>query len=257
MTKSDLNEIQIIENKAFRTILQLPKSTANSFLRGEVGSSTVKSRDMKNKLLFLKHSLQSGKNNLLKEIVESELIKCSTNWMRNVNKYLSELNLNVSEICNMSINVLTNKVYDYDDKCWREEMENKTTLFFYKNKKDISEIKWFRNSYKHTIMMRARSNTLNLAWRDWSLNASKNCKLCDGEIETLKHFLLDCPALQIYRNEYICLQLPRNTDENSIITEILLLSYEYDYPPIYYIDMIFYVWKKRNEILEESGKMNN
>ena len=252
MNNSDLNEIQVIENKAFRTILQVPKSTANSFLRGEVGSSTVKSRDMKNKLLFLKHSLQTGKNSLLKEIIESELIKCSTNWMKNVNKYLLELNMNASEIRTISINALKNKIYDYDDKCWREEMENKSTLYFYKNKKDINEIKWFRNSFKYSIMMRARSNTLDLAWRDWSLNASKNCKLCDGEIETLKHFLLECPALQIYRNEYTCLQLPRNMDENSIITEILLLSNEYDFTPIYCIDMIFYIWKKRKEILDKS-----
>ena len=104
----------------------------------------------------------------------------------------------------------------------------------------IGEIKWFRNSFKYTLMMRARSNTLNLAWRDWSLNASKNCKLCNDEIETMKHFLLDCPALQSFRNAFICLQLPRNMDENSIITEILLLSNVYDYPPIYYIDMLYY-----------------
>ena len=146
--------------------------------------------------------------------------------------------------------MLTSKIYDFDDKCWREEMENKSTLCFYKLKNDISEIKWFRNSFKHMLMMRARSNTLNLAWRDWSLNASKNCKLCNVEIETMKHFLLDCPALQSYRNEFICLQLPRNMDENSIITEILLLTNVYDYPPIYYIDMLYYVWRKRKEILE-------
>ena len=68
---------------------------------------------MKNKLLFLKHSLQSGKNNLLKELVESEIVKCSTNWMRNVNKYLLELNLNANQICTFSIDALTNKIYDY------------------------------------------------------------------------------------------------------------------------------------------------
>ena len=130
-------------------------------------------------------------------------------------------------------------------------MENKSTLYFYKNKKEINEIKWFRNSYKYTIMMRARSNTLNLAWRDWTLNASKNCKLCNGEIETLKHFLLDCPVLQKYRNEYIHLQLPRNLDENLLITEILLLSNDFDCPPEFYVEMLFYIWKKRKEILDK------
>ena len=130
-------------------------------------------------------------------------------------------------------------------------MENKSTLYFYKSKKDISEIKWYRNSYKFSIMIRARSNTLNLAWRDWSLNASKNCKICDNEIETLKHFLIDCSALQKFRNEYICLQLPRNVDENSLIMEILLLSNHYNIPSIYYVDMLFYIWNKRKEMLEK------
>ena len=99
--------------------------------------------------------------------------------------------------------------------------------------------------------MRARSNTLNLAWRDWSLNASRICKLCDAEIETLKHFLLDCSTLQKFRNEYLCLQLPRNVDEDSLIMEILLISNDYEISPIYYIEMIFAIWNRRRDMLNQ------
>ena len=45
--------------------------------------SCAKSRDIKNKFLFLKHCLTDGRNNLLKKIVLQELEKPETNWIKN------------------------------------------------------------------------------------------------------------------------------------------------------------------------------
>ena len=98
--------------------------------------------------------------------------------------------------------------------------------------------------------MRARSDTLDLAWRDWSIHANKICKLCDLEVETLEHFLIDCSKLQTYRNNYICLQHPRNDNQSYLIKEVLILTSEYEYPPIYFVDLIYGMWIKRKELLE-------
>ena len=52
--KSELEQLQKFYNKACRTILNVPKSTAVEFLR-----------DMKNKIMFLKHALKNDSNTIL------------------------------------------------------------------------------------------------------------------------------------------------------------------------------------------------
>ena len=54
--KNDLDRLQIIENKAFRFIFQVPTYTAIEYLREEVGASDMQSRDMKSKIHYLKHA---------------------------------------------------------------------------------------------------------------------------------------------------------------------------------------------------------
>ena len=71
--EEELKKLQTCDNKAYRFILKVPEFTAVEFLRGEVGASSSKARDIKNKILFLKHSLKQGGNTLLTKIVEDDL----------------------------------------------------------------------------------------------------------------------------------------------------------------------------------------
>ena len=91
---------------------------------------------MKSKLTFLKHTLEPGKNGLLKAIVESELRKGTTNWMKAINKYMIELKISVNEIRRLSTNKIIDKIYAYDEKLWRSDMENKSTFKFYRYWRD-------------------------------------------------------------------------------------------------------------------------
>ena len=245
---AELKRLQIIENKAFRSILQVPTYTATEFLRGEIGASSFKSRDIKNKVTFIKHALNSS-NMLLKEIMTLEFEIPSTIWMKETLKYMSEVNLSKNEIINESSNKIINKIYKWDEDFWRSEMEKKSTLTIYKNKDNIKEVKWFRNGLKYNIMMKARSNTLDLRWREWATNEEKICKLCNKQIETLQHFLLDCDNLQSCRNKYIELQLPRIEDNLAIIIKILLLGKETKINEIYFIDMLHDMWVNRKKLL--------
>ena len=54
-TKEQLNKIQVTENQVYRYILGAPKHTPKYTLRGEIGASSIITRDMKTKLLYLKH----------------------------------------------------------------------------------------------------------------------------------------------------------------------------------------------------------
>ena len=248
-TQNELDKFQTIENKTYRTILQVPRFTANEFLRGEIGASSAKSRDIKNKISFLKHALKEGGNSLLKEIMRLEILKCGTIWMKNTKKYIDEVGLTFNDIQFLTMDIIKKKINDLDTKVWMDGIEGKTTLELYRNKNSIEEVGWFRNSFKFTIMMRARSNTLELGWRNWSSDETKICKMCNLEVETLQHFLLDCNALQCYRNKYTCLQLPRKMDTRDILCEILIFKNVYEESPYYYVDMIDNLWRARKGIL--------
>ena len=65
--EEELKSFQIIDNQVYRAILELPIYTASSALRSEVGASSSKSRDIKSKILFVKHILENGSNDLVIE----------------------------------------------------------------------------------------------------------------------------------------------------------------------------------------------
>ena len=150
----------------------------------------------------------------------------------------------------LSESLIATKIYEEDSKNWRKEVESKITLNLYKHKTEISEIKWFRNHPKYSTMMQARSNTLDLGWRNRNSNSDKICKLCNLEIETLTHFLLNCHKLQDIRNSYAPLQLPQPEDNLELLKEFLLLDNKFDEKPIVFIDLLFKMWKFRMNLLK-------
>ena len=136
-------------------------------MRGDIGASSAESRDMKNKLLFLKHCLTDAGNDMLKEIVLEELEKPETNWIKTIKKYLQTMNMSVNNTINLSINQIKSKIKKWDNDKWIQNMETKSTLDIYiSHKKFIEEERGFRiiNGIKYNIMIKARSNTFKLGW---------------------------------------------------------------------------------------------
>ena len=86
-TEKDLSTLQTVENSVYRTILQVPTYTANSALRGEVGATSSKARDIKIKFLFVKHLLQENRNQLIKEIFQVEY-EGKNPWIKTLKKYI-------------------------------------------------------------------------------------------------------------------------------------------------------------------------
>ena len=84
--KDEISKLQVYENKAYRNILGVPRYTAVEFLRGEVGSSSSLARDVKNKILFLKHALRIDNNPMLADIVKSDIENKITRWSICTNK---------------------------------------------------------------------------------------------------------------------------------------------------------------------------
>ena len=101
--KGERETIQRGDNRTYRDILDVPVASAIEFLRSEAGTSSHIARNMKGKLLFIKHAITENKNvtqekSILKDIQEEESKKT-----KQVNEYMMEPNLNIHEIRNSSI----------------------------------------------------------------------------------------------------------------------------------------------------------
>ena len=221
-TETELNNLQKQDNRAYRSILQVPRYTGTEFLRGEIGASSSKARHIKNKILFIKHALKPSGNDLLREIVIEEMNSNKITWFKDSKDMINKLNLTINDIQNMTIEKIKMKINKYDNQIWKQGMINKSSLKLYQeNKAEVQEEKWFRNSRKYSIMMMARSNTLKLGQRDWE-NKSGMCPVCKKDVETLEHFIFECVPLQETRNIYIHLQLPSNLKRQEMLKEILI-----------------------------------
>ena len=65
--KEEQKSFQKEENAAYRSIFKAANYTPKIALRGEIGSSCMTSRDMKNNLFYVWHFKNKSSNKLLKE----------------------------------------------------------------------------------------------------------------------------------------------------------------------------------------------
>ena len=85
LTETEIKQLQTIENGVYRKILGAPKYAPNCTLRGEIGSSLMKTRIMKGHLQYIRTTLQ-GRNELLKKVMEIELERKGSKWAKTTEK---------------------------------------------------------------------------------------------------------------------------------------------------------------------------
>ena len=78
-TKSNIEKLQIIENKVWRYLLGIGGFSTVEALRGEIGASMVKSRIMETILLYLIDTLASQFTNI-KLMMEDTILKGKGQW---------------------------------------------------------------------------------------------------------------------------------------------------------------------------------
>ena len=74
INKKDIEKLQIIENNVYRKILKAASYTPVGALRGEVGSSMMKTRLIKGKLTYYR-GIFNRNNELLKEIAKNKKLQ--------------------------------------------------------------------------------------------------------------------------------------------------------------------------------------
>ncbi len=244
-TENEIEQLQKEENKAFRTILRVPKYTPNCFLKGEIGSSHMKSRDAKAKLLYVRHMMTHSNNDLLKHCLLHSLENAKDRWTKSVNKYLQALNINIHRLGHVTQQRIIESLKEKDTQSWRNELQEKDSLTLYRTyKPDIKEIDFYENDEATTLLIRCRSNTLKTNYRNRHTDGNTHCTKCDThEDETLEHFLLHCETYTPIRQSLPFLTDNTITNEDKL-AKLLLLTDQHDIN--IKKEVLLQMWRKRS-----------
>ena len=71
------------------------------------------------------------------------------------------------------------------------------------------------------VWFRARTNCLTLGDRNRRIGGDIGCFMCGGELDDLKHFILECDSLDRIRKKLTRLQRPRVEDWRETLEEFL------------------------------------
>ena len=185
--KNELDVLQREENKVWRFVLGGPGYVTITALRGEMGATTVRLRDLKAKLKYGRSALR-GETGKLTSMVMVDILERGTDKLAKViRKYMLDIGLDeVNQLKDLSEYGLSKKIRELDEREWRRDMEQQTTMETYRqNKTSVMKENIYDNTWESVLLFRARSNSLNLGWRERHRGGSGECKMCErGEEET-------------------------------------------------------------------------
>ena len=245
-SKTKIEALQRKENKVWRYLLGIGGYSTVDALRGELGASIVKSRVMETTLQYVR-SVMNSKFENIKEMMQDTIRLKTGKWYKTVNSYIEELNIDWTDVYQMSKEELKRKIKNYDTKAWEDNLVNKSTLKFYREgKTKIGYESCYRNNANSMFQARARTNSLKLEEAIGRGNGyyNKNCKLCEQGEENLIHFIAECPALEGKRRYDLFNRDISNPRQRTI--ELLFKQKKYQEVG----QMIKDLWNRRKTILK-------
>ena len=196
-TKTDIDKLQIIENRVYRHILGAPRYAQIPTLRGEIGASSMMARIMEGYVKYLKYLIGIDSNDLLRRITEERLNNKEDQWTIDIRNYCKELKLDRVSIASIGNEEIRKKILEWDSEMWRQELSRKSSLEIYRLfKKEIkSEENLYDNTQSSVIFYRCRTNNLNLKDRKRHSGGETKCELCNADIENLSNFFIVLSSL--------------------------------------------------------------
>lgn len=89
---------------------------------------------------------------------------------------------------------------------WRERMEQKSSLEWYKSKKAPQYVRWYDCRLGGDLLFQARARCINVNARNfrWSESGCKACQMCESGVdETVEHVILECGKYERDRQELL------------------------------------------------------
>merc|ERR1712121_491362 len=228
-SKTLTKELQENENRVWRHILGVGGYTTVAALRGEIGSSLMKTRIMDNALQYVR-SVLSGKFEKIKEMMEDNIRRKKGKWYITTNSYIEELNITWDMLYTLTKNEIKALTRNYDNLQWENELKERKTLKYYKEGKiKIGYEHCYRNNINSQFLAMTRINALGLEEKD------------------LVHFVIRCPKLESKRNGEI---INKNiTDSEESLIHSLFKQKKYQGTG----KMLKSMWYKRKYLLERKA----
>ena len=208
--------------------LNAPMHAANEGVRGDMGWSTFRERHMKATYRYKVRLERMDDSRLARKVYlwNGRYSKWGKRWARMTNvsgvniglaNRLTEDGVRVYEWLMINRNgegsewdvkkwktEIDRVVKDVGLRKWRNEMEKKKTLEWYKEKKVPSYESLYDGSLGSDLLFQARTQCMDVNARNyrWSESGSKECQMCDmGEDETVEHVILECEKYDRERME--------------------------------------------------------
>ena len=114
------------------------------------------------RMLFFVIAILSGEFEEMRTYMLQEIETGKGQWIKMVNQYRNTLGIDWEEMKEMEKKDLK-KIREYDTKIWKEGLENKETLKWYKKgKKSIGYEMCYNNNINSSYLAKARTNSLQL-----------------------------------------------------------------------------------------------
>ena len=132
-TKTEIQKLQVLDNKIYRGILATPSSTAAEGPRGNILHKYIIScrKRHKNKLMFAKHFLSENTNTLVRYLFSQQLQNEDIKWIRQLKVYIELTNLSIQDLKEMKFADVKVVANEWETLLWREATAMKSTPRLY------------------------------------------------------------------------------------------------------------------------------
>ena len=248
----EIDTLQILENGVYRQILGGRQFTPIAILRGEAGSSMVKTRVIQAWLILVK-SIMEGDNLLLKQILGKIMELRVGSWYTTLTKYLEEVGISYNDLADMDRTEIKAKVRDYDNRIWSEDLGQLTDREVYKRyKKSVGRSYGYDNRLESDLLFLARSNSLDLNDFKRHKGGITTCDLCDADREDLEHFLFVCPKLERARNRELVSRIASVGNNVDRVGKLLFCKADIEEVK----KLLGALWRERQSLLIKMKKVN-
>lgn len=202
LSKTDINNLQLIQLKTLKRVTHMPNSTTNCFMFLELGILPVIYEIHKRKLMFLYHIQSLAEHDPVKKVYyQQKKLPFERNWTTEVDEIISKYNIRVDDITEISRNVWRNRVLSeilpkaFEDLQLENSAKSKTKHLNYESLRPQNYVSKLPG-YLATFLMKIRSRTLTCRTNHCSSSSSddKQCRLCHQAEENQEH-VVNCYAV--------------------------------------------------------------
>ena len=193
------SQLHSIQNTVLKNILNMPSRTPNAYIQAEIGTSSLQFRDIKMKILMLKHIIE-------RTIKLSRLVALEWNkkhkWIEVCKKYLNYMQLSTGDLEKYGKQAIINLINKKEEKEWREEMASKSGLKYYRiTKLHIKQDTWWKNQQQDRIIRLFQCGALLTRHKTGNTPLDKQCEECEV-IETIEHLVKYCKKYECIRKDW-------------------------------------------------------